>query len=330
MIAYQHSLVKGAFVRRAFTLTELLVVMSIIGILVGLLLPAVQSVRERSRVTQCQNKLRQLGLAAQLHEAAFRHLPTNGWGFNWIGQADRGFGEDQPGGWIYNLLPYIEQNSLRQSMTIDTLGLIPADRFDFSFPAVRCPTRPGEVRGSHGLTAMPFNTHPLGLVAKSDYAINEGDFITDTRGGPRSTRDSDVDLFEWSDTEMASGVSYQRSKVKYSFITDGLSQTYFCGEKYVPSESYFDDSYPGYDQSALCGVDIDIARWTHVLPRYDGTASDGSFGPGGGMRSFGSAHRTGFSMVFCDGSVRLIDYAVDGKIHRSSGNRADGITNQFN
>lgn len=312
--------------RVGFTLTELLVVISILAILIGMLLPAVQSIRERSRMTQCQNNLRQLGLAAQLHESAFRHLPTNGWGYRWVGQAKRGFGSNQPGGWIYNLLPYIEQNGLRQTLMVGSNGLIPADRFDFDFPTVRCPSRPGNTRGQHGATAMPLNTDPLELVAKSDYAINEGDFVTNTRDGPESSSTADVRAYDWTDTRRATGVSYQRSQVKYSFIVDGLSATYFCGEKYVPSKSYFDDSNPGHDQSALCGVDIDIARWTHVLPRYDGTFGNESLGPNADIRAFGSAHRSGFSMVYCDGSVRTINYNVDSMVHRSAGHRSDAVS----
>ena len=104
--------------RRAFTLVELLVVITIIGILVALLLPAVQAAREAARRMQCSNNLKQLGMAALNHESATGHFPTGGWGWYWVGDPDRGTGKDQPGGWIYNLLPYIEQ---------EALYLLPAD-----------------------------------------------------------------------------------------------------------------------------------------------------------------------------------------------------------
>src|SRR5690606_27926844 len=98
--------------RRGFTLVELLVVIAIIGILVGLLLPAVQNAREAGRRTQCTNHLKNLASAAQQHEVQFKRLPGGGWGSKWVGDPDAGSGEKQSGGWVYNILPYIEQVAL--------------------------------------------------------------------------------------------------------------------------------------------------------------------------------------------------------------------------
>ena len=133
----------------AFSLIELLVVMSIISILIGLLLPAVQAAREAARRTECSNNLHQIGLAVLQHEVAIKHFPTGGWGWWWVGDPDRGTDENQPGGWIYNILPYIEQQAVhdlgmgkdtptKQSMAVQMQGTI--------IPGFNCPSRRTEGR----------------------------------------------------------------------------------------------------------------------------------------------------------------------------------------
>ena len=94
-----------------FTLVELLVVITIIGILIAMLLPAVQAAREAARMAQCRNNLKQLALGCMTHESLTKRLPTGGWGFAWTGDADRGTDSRQPCGWLYNVLPFIEQQA---------------------------------------------------------------------------------------------------------------------------------------------------------------------------------------------------------------------------
>jgi prepilin-type N-terminal cleavage/methylation domain-containing protein len=161
--------------RGAFTLVEVLVVIAIIGVLIGLLLPAVEMARESSRRSACANNLRQLGVAVKLHIDSHGAFPTGGWGAEWAGDPDAGFGPKQPGGWIYNVLPFLEQNALRetargQSATLKRTAL--AKLLETPVAVFNCPSR--RLPHAYPYTGtMPLkNVDPPVNVSKSDYVIN--------------------------------------------------------------------------------------------------------------------------------------------------------------
>jgi prepilin-type N-terminal cleavage/methylation domain-containing protein len=99
-----------------FTLVELLVVIAIIGVLVGLMLPAIQASRESARITSCKNNLSQLAKGLLGHDTAMVGFPSGGWGDLWLGNAERGSEKQQPSGWPYSVLPYIEEIPLHATV----------------------------------------------------------------------------------------------------------------------------------------------------------------------------------------------------------------------
>lgn len=313
-------------VRWAFTLVELLVVVSIIAVLVALLLPAVQAAREAGRRVQCSNNLKQLGLAAHTHEAAHGHFPTGGWGWNWIGDPDRGFDKNQPGGWVYNLLPYLEEESLRDLGKGVTDTAAKRDRLmqltEVPLRVLICPSRRNVVAVPPKDWWAPINANAAKRVAKSDYAACTGDPTTmDLTAGPSSLADGLDPAYAWPDVSKVNGIVYLRSEIAVASITDGTSNTYLFGEKYLKPESYNGSSGAAYDggdnETAYTGYNNDINRTTIQPPRRDqaGYAA---------ILIFGSAHPNGFNMVFADASVRAINYTIDATTHRYLGVRNDG------
>ena len=97
-----------------FTMIELLAFVTIVALIVALLLPAAQAGRESARMNACRNNVRQLAAAMLHHESAMGHFPSGGWGPNWMGAADRGSETAQPGGWTFDVLPFLEANPVRE------------------------------------------------------------------------------------------------------------------------------------------------------------------------------------------------------------------------
>ncbi len=246
--------------RSAFTLIELLVVIAIIGILVAITLPAVQMAREAARQTQCQSHLRQFGLAMHTHHDAFKRFPSGGWGFVWTGDPDRGTDLRQPGGWAYNILPYVEQGSLRKlganrsPLEKRSVAVRVAQHM---LPVFHCPTRRDAAlypySGSHPVR----NAEPATFVAKTDYAANAGD-VSVGGMGPADLREGDSPTYDWGDVSVATGILFQRSSTTISQLRDGASNTYLIGEKRCVTDGYD----WGDDQHMFLGHGLDTARYT--------------------------------------------------------------------
>jgi len=305
-----------------FTLVELLVVIAIIGVLVALLLPAVQMARESARRMQCQNHLKQFGLAFHNHSDNFGHLPTGGWGWSYVGDPDEGFAEKQPGGWLYNILPFIEQKTLREIGAGDAAALKLNDLKRLVETPVKiynCPSRrPATL---YPMLIQALNAaQPLTQGAKTDYSVNAGDQLADQLDGGSPTAAPPAPF-------TYTGICFVRSKVRMAEITDGTSNTFMVGEKHLSVQNYRTGADLADNENLYVGFDNDMYRSANNTstgavgnirfpPRSDSRTAD--------LRTFGSAHPGGFNAVLCDGSVRNISYNIDVNTFMGLGNRADG------
>jgi prepilin-type N-terminal cleavage/methylation domain-containing protein len=322
--------------RRGFTLVELLVVIAIIGILVAMLLPAVQAAREAARRSQCQNHLKQLSLAFQTHADTHGHYPTGGWGGNWLAEPERGFGTGQTGGWFYNILPFVEEHSLRdvgKGLTRQAKWAAFIERDKLAVSIFHCPSRRAVRTYPNDMGHRPANGQLSPEHARADYAANAGDIeqleVHCISVQPRNEAEADNGKPGWPPTlKEFNGIVYCGSEVKLRNVTDGTSNTYSVGEAYLDPEHYEDGREHSNDWTVWTGFQDDQARSTHYSP-----ATGESRAPvqdTAGVRfweSFGSSHPGGTFMAYLDGSVRLVNYEVNPEIHRSSGHRSDGALN---
>ncbi len=306
--------------RKAFTLVELLVVVVIIGILIALLLPAVNKVREMARATQCANNLTQIGKAFQTHENEHKYFPTGG-GAVWsessrtiVNGTPAGY-DQQYWGWCYQILPYIEQYNLWANPNDATVLSTPISGFF-------CPSRrrPMAINWDGAIRAM------------IDYAGNGGTALepggeTDGRYGTGQP-----------DGVLVMNGTPTFAPISTTLVTNGVSNTLLVGEKLMNvgclGQAQADDN-----EGAVEGYQDDSIRWTmqaadlQTLGYPTTPLIEPDFYAGlnvyyrneyyWGLR-WGSSHPAGVQFVFCDSSVHMISFNVDPNTLRNLSSRNSG------
>jgi len=279
--------------RSGFTLIELLVVSGIIGVLVALVVPAVQNVRESANRTVCQNNLRQMGLALHSYYTIYNSYPA--------AYTSQTSSPALPGwGWGTTLLPYLEQAPLWEGLnpqnSIFGGGANPAPATPLTqtcLPVFRCPSDVG----------TPLNTQRFSH-ATSNYRAVAG---TGVAYPPLFTPNEDF-----------GGVMFQNSQITMASITDGTSNTLALGEcSFNMTKNYWGAIWVG-----MTGLNTDGARVSDVMWWIDQTSSTIN---GSSPQSFSSSHSGGAYFVFCDGSVRFFSDGADITTLRYMAGRNDGV-----
>ena len=341
-------MLKG-FQRKAFTLIELLVVMAIIGILVSLVLPAVQQMRETARRTECLNNIRQLSLAVQMLEGAQRRLP-NGWTERFVGDPEPDY--DNRFGWSTYLLPFIEAENLYKTYDPRSTYFVDGtDDIASNIPMYTCP--------SDTLAELNPNWSDRGAFAKMNYAGNSGIAVMydvsieyDDGSPPDTAATGSGELTD-------GGIFGMNSRTRYRDMSrDGTSNTVLFGER-GGYDSNADDptipvpreaepnvlvriGLPGFDDSDSDPLQIGAhgaAQVSQGLHFYDPSAANpivnGDYRinantdeDGDGINAFtigySSSHPLGANFAFADGSSRFIPDSVDDSVLMNLLQRNDG------
>ena len=339
--------------KAAFTLIEMLVVIGILSLLMALLITSVSSARDAMRRMQCKNNLAQIGRACQSHVSKLGYFPSSGWGSMWTGDPDHGFGATQPGGWIYNILPFLDLDKihdigkgaatsvtdLNNATSTGTKYLLLSEAQSAVIPALICPTRRKTIAYPVS-AAYPWNSAQPSpaLISKTDYAANGGSHIFIGSGPPDATgAGSCWALYPncaWSNTDAKltdpnagfNGISSERSQVTPGNVTNGSSNVFLVGEKFFANPGNYNTGADiGDNTTALTGNGLNSNRWT-----FNTLMRDGSSPPNGttGADMFGRRHSQGTHFVFCDGSVKMISYSIDSGTYQNFGIRNSGTISE--
>jgi prepilin-type N-terminal cleavage/methylation domain-containing protein/prepilin-type processing-associated H-X9-DG protein len=272
--------------RRGFTLIELLVVIAVIGTLIGLLLPAVQKVREAASRLQCQNNLKQIALAWHNHHDACGFFPGGGWDWDQPPTYAGGspvMGQAQRAGWGFQVLPFVEGDNVWKAGPVVAVGTPHKVFF--------CPSR----RAPQTVT-YPDNYNPRLTGATVTHALC--DYAASNRDG--------------------TGVVRQFIPTRMAEITDGTSNTLLVAEKRL-NRRYLGQAQDDDNEGYTAGWNEDTVRRTTRPP-----APDHNNLTGDGDKLFGSSHPGRMNAAFADGSVRGVSYTIDRRLFDALGNRSDG------
>jgi prepilin-type N-terminal cleavage/methylation domain-containing protein/prepilin-type processing-associated H-X9-DG protein len=298
-----------------FTLIELLVVIAIIGVLLGLLLPAVQKVREAANRIQCQNNLHQIGLALHNYEGDYGRFPPGYLSLAGVGMMDPQSGDWGPGwGWLAILLPYVEQNNLYKSLNLSLPCWDPANAAPVTTP-VKVYICPSANNPADTVDVVDINHNTLAVFARANYVHNVG--WNDLWSAPAT-----VDY-----NQVANGVMYRNSKIRIAAVTDGLSNTVFVGERtpylsdatwpgVVPNSRHF--AYNQFASLGTGGAGINYDDGGSYVGAHSGPSIyevpqviHPPNSPLGHTDEMYSLHPGGANILLGDGSVRFISESVE-------------------
>ena len=342
---------KSSSTLRGFTLVELLVVIAIIGVLVALLLPAVQAAREAARRAECKNKLKQIGLSVLNFADTKGTFPTGGDAiFPDIDDYVEGgipLGPDKQGlGWAYQILPFLEKANLSNIVTQAQLQstvvpdyICPSRRAAVSTQDVLSPSLQVTLSDYAGVIPCGFETHErLNRNLPDENASRRERFFGSTDATDAILTVPDDEHYLGVITRTSHRITRGRGglvrtkaanvedPIKFRQISDGTSNTMLVGEKFIRPDLYEGGSASD-DRGWSDGWDPDTMRSTCFRPLQDslsGTTNNALFGPSADVVHFGSAHPAGFNAVFADGSVRTIQYEIDVQVFDWLGDRRDG------